>query len=262
MDFVASMFQSDRSLTTDEFQFFPIPCQHKIQQEDELILIPNSEDANVLFHRSDHSHRRRKAATAFGVYDGKPNDNNKKKKIIHRENERQRRQEMTTLYATLRSLLPFEYLKGKRSIPDHMNEAVNYIKRLQKKIMKLSDKRDELKKSSNSIINASTFVPETLSQESSEDNIMVRPCLAGMEAVISTCPRQGLQLSSVLEVIVAEGLIVVSCISTKVNKRLIMHTIVSEVKENGRSIEPSDLQHKLTMLTIPSSELNLAVLTK
>ncbi|XP_022732762.1 transcription factor bHLH36-like isoform X2 [Durio zibethinus] len=215
MEHVASTFQSDQR--TDEFQFFPIPCQQRIQQ-DERILIPSG-DAKVVSTRSDYSQRRRKAAKAFGVNGvdiGKPNDNNKKKKIIHRDIERQRRQEMATLYATLRSLLPSEYLKGKRSISDHMNEAVNYIKHLQKKILELSDKRDELKKSFHSYVSSS--VPESL-QNSSEDTVMVRPCLAGVEVVISTCLRQGLQLSSVLEVIVAEGLSVVTCISTKVNKR-------------------------------------------
>ncbi|KAG7591426.1 Myc-type basic helix-loop-helix (bHLH) domain [Arabidopsis thaliana x Arabidopsis arenosa] len=64
----------------------------------------------------------------------KGDDEPKNKRAKHKELERQRRQEITSLFKNLRYLLPSQYTKGKRSASDHVLEAVNYIKDLQKKI--------------------------------------------------------------------------------------------------------------------------------
>lgn len=56
--------------------------------------------------------------------------------------ERQRRREMKTLFSTLRSLLPDENLRGKRSVSDQVQAAVNYVLSLQQKVEDLTTERD------------------------------------------------------------------------------------------------------------------------
>lgn len=107
-----------------------------------------------------------------------------------------------------------------------MNEAVNYINHLQTKIKELGAKRDELKLS-----NLIALEPEsgTSSAACAPTCVMVRPCLDGIEVTVnSSFMEQGLPLSRVLQILLEQGLAVVSCISTKVNERLI-YTIQSQV---------------------------------
>ncbi|XP_048421714.1 transcription factor bHLH36-like [Pyrus x bretschneideri] len=186
-------------------------------------------------------------------HDHNSNDHNKKNKtLMHRENERQRRKEMGTLHASLRSLLPPEFIKGKRSISDHTNEAVNYINHIQNRIRRLDAKRAELKKVSN--LSSSNTSSDDHGGESSYRGSLscfkVDPCCGGVQIMISTTigfrsGEEGLpfSISRVLEVLLEQGLCVVSCVSSKIDDRL-LHTIQSEVNDL-ESIDLSALEQKL-----------------
>ncbi|CAK7337141.1 unnamed protein product [Dovyalis caffra] len=152
-------------------------------------------------------------------------NNNGKKKMMHREIERQRRQEMATLYASLRAFLPLEFIKGKRSISDHMNQAVNYIKYLQKKIKELSAKKDRLRKLSNLGVVASA---SGSSKKYSASSVALQAYPGGIEIIFdSDLKGRDLPLSRVLQVLLEEGISVVNCVSTKVNERL-FHTVQTQ----------------------------------
>ncbi|CAL9243159.1 unnamed protein product, partial [Arabidopsis halleri] len=152
----------------------------------------------------------------------------KEKKLLHRNIERQRRQEMAILFASLRSQLPLKYIKGKRAMSDHVNGAVNFIKDTQTRIKDLSSRRDELMREIGDP--TSQTGSGSGSSRSEPASVMVQSCVSGFEVVVSSS-ASGLEawpLSRVLEVLHEQGLEVISSLTARVNERL-MYTIQVEV---------------------------------
>ncbi|XP_038686881.1 transcription factor bHLH118-like [Tripterygium wilfordii] len=230
---------SDENMFDELFQISCDPHQH--QQQQQLTILQKDGEVPECGRRPPES------AAAFGVKDDdhmKPNESKRQKLIMHRDIERQRRREMATLYKSLKSLLPHEILKGKRSTSDQIQEAVNYIKRLEIKIEGLGDKRDGLKRSllSNSSSSSSNYA---FLEECSSDQlfiVMVEPCLVGIRVIINT--KLGVPFSRFLHLLVGEELSVISYTSSKVNQRM-LHSVDCQVSD-GRSIDVSELQQKLT----------------
>ncbi|KAF7813212.1 transcription factor bHLH36 [Senna tora] len=158
-------------------------------------------------------------------------DDGEKKKMIRRETERQRRMQMTNLCQSLRSLLPSQLIKGKRSVSDHLGEAASYIKDLKEKTHELQIKRDKLKNE----VNSSSLVDSVIMESSSSANSNMAKCVnispfpGGVEISIdSGLEESSFPLSILLEILIQEGHNVVSCVSTQVNGRL-YHSIKAEV---------------------------------
>ncbi|ESW24364.1 hypothetical protein PHAVU_004G124300 [Phaseolus vulgaris] len=210
--------------------------QHKISQD--LILDDYASlDDNV----SGKKFSRSQPENLFCEENKKNHDSNEHvKKMIHKEIERQRRQEMTTCYASLRSLLPLEFIKGKRSISDHMNEAVNYIKHMQNNIKELGAKRDELKKlSSHSNMEISHEGLHTSCNFTVHENNGV----IGIE-ITSGFREEKPKVSKLLQLLIQEGHEVVSCLSSEVNGRL-LHSVQCEVNHSN-CVDLSELRRKVS----------------
>ncbi|TMW83983.1 hypothetical protein EJD97_000289 [Solanum chilense] len=184
---------------------------------------------------------KRKLSTSSNKNEGIASDDHfKLKKIIHRDIERQRRQEMAALYSSLRSLLPLQYVKGKRSVSDHMHEAANYIKEMQGNIKELEKRRDLLMKSIRH------------ENENADKNNRFRDCTVtvspwlqeGIEISISVdCEGKIFPLSKFLGELLKQGLNVVSCVSAKADQRS-LYTIHTEACDMN-NIDHLKLQQKV-----------------
>ncbi|XP_054785538.1 transcription factor bHLH118-like [Prosopis cineraria] len=159
------------------------------------------------------------------------------KKWMHRETERQRRQEMAALFASLRSALPLEYIRGKRSTSEQIDGAAKYIKHLKNKVNQLKAKRDELMKNGNGI------------------SVIVHPHKGGAEIICSYRFREYLfTQSTLLSILIKEGLNVVGCTSITRDETFI-HTIQLEDSDIAESTtEYSELQRKLTAAILSTEQ--------
>ncbi|PQQ13956.1 transcription factor bHLH36 [Prunus yedoensis var. nudiflora] len=66
-------------------------------------------------------------------------------KVERRVIEKNRRNQMKVLYSKLNSLLPRQNSQEPLTLPDQIDEAINYIKSLESKLQKSKEKRDSLK---------------------------------------------------------------------------------------------------------------------
>ncbi|XP_022721065.1 transcription factor bHLH162-like [Durio zibethinus] len=68
------------------------------------------------------------------------NSSTKDRKLI----ERNRRNQMKALYSRLNSLVPHHNSRESTSLPDQLDEAANYIKRLQTNLERMKERKDSL----------------------------------------------------------------------------------------------------------------------
>lgn len=220
--------------------------QNNMNIED-LILLENHAKSAGVGGNMKRSRGRKSSSLATNSSSHNVNNDDYEKKIIHREVERQRRHEMSNLYTSLRSVLPAESIKGKRSISDHVGEAMNYIKKLEKNVKELGEKRDELRINSQEMITSSrhevcgssNFLP---------GNVAIQQVLGGLQIDINVSYEdERFSLATALQVVLEEGLSVASCSSTRIINGTLVHNMLCEVSDIT-CIDVNRLQQRLIEL--------------
>ncbi|XP_076908790.1 transcription factor bHLH118-like [Bidens hawaiensis] len=194
----------------------------------------NMEGINQNLEPSKTGKRRRDRATTMRNPAEDLKSENMDRKMVHRETEKKRREDISKLYASLGGLLPLNVVKGRRSISDCIQQAVNYIKHMQENIELLSVKRDKIKKMRDKNVKESLLNVVSISSSNG----------GSFEIQINSCSiEDGFSLSKILKALLDDGLDVINCTSKKINKRL-LHSIQSEATDTTFT-ELSMMQQRL-----------------
>ncbi|KAL3647412.1 hypothetical protein CASFOL_008380 [Castilleja foliolosa] len=173
-------------------------------------------------------------------------DHRKARKSLHRDIEKQRRLEMSGLYASLRSLLPLEYIKGKRAVTDQLQQAAKYINHMEEKIEKMQMRRDKLKKM---FAGGAEEPNKSNVGDVSRNCVKVSLCRDSIMEILIGISTSNNEESGALSKVFADlvgrsELNVISCVSTRANDGLSLHKIQIEVND-PTSIDIPELQTRL-----------------
>ncbi|XP_057786292.1 transcription factor bHLH118-like [Salvia miltiorrhiza] len=190
---------------------FPIqttPQNYQISEGNLISFSATTTKEEQLSGASNSRSPKQKGQIRYGSYN---------RRVLHRDIERKRREEMSKLYVSLRTLLPMEHNKGKSSVSDQMEEATKYIKQMHEKIEKLRSQRDKLKKLHNSSSSScGTNVESSYDRNGLHNSVAVQRVMDGLEILITNKSPQ-FELSHVLAQLSERELDVVSCVSTTTN---------------------------------------------
>jgi len=165
--------------------------------------------------------------------------------------ERQRRKEMKVFFSRLRSLLPEENLRGKRTVSEQVLEAVNYVCHLKRKIEDLSAQREKTKVNSdqNAKVSFENFCCKTPPFGGSDREypaVKINSVGSGVQIWTNTLEDE-IVYSDILLALEEGGLEVVSAASSAINNR-VYHTIHCKVFDLN-TLNIQTLYQKLWHLT-------------
>ncbi|KAI3732045.1 hypothetical protein L1987_63242 [Smallanthus sonchifolius] len=165
------------------------------------------------------------------------NPSSSSSRVDRRTIEKNRRIHMKDLYLKLHSLVPHDSSREMVSLPDQLQEAANYIKKLQIKLEKMKEEKDNLTRMiknleidhDKKIKTSSLMVGQQRTPQ-----IDVREIGSSLEAILVTGVDFQFLFSETIRVIHEEGFDVVNASFSIIND-IVVHTIHAQIGESYAS---------------------------
>ncbi|KAJ0814323.1 putative transcription factor bHLH family [Helianthus annuus] len=153
-------------------------------------------------------------------------------RVDRRTIEKNRRTHMKALYSELHSIVPHESSRDVISQPDQLQEAANYIKKLQIKLEKMKNEKDKMMRLKELEINheKDTKISSLMVGQQRTPQIDVRVIGSSLEAILITGVEFRHLFSETIRVIHEEGFDVVNASFSMVSD-MVVHTIHAQIGE-------------------------------
>ncbi|KAI3498762.1 hypothetical protein L1887_34544 [Cichorium endivia] len=161
------------------------------------------------------------------------NPSSSSSRVDRRTIEKNRRIHMKALYSKLHSLVPHNSSREVISLPDQLQEAANYIKKLQIKLEKMNEEKNNLKGIKQLETNHDQEIksPNLTVGQQRMPQIEVRETGSSLEAILITGADFQFLFSETIRVIHEEGFDVVNATFSILNDT-VFHTIHAQIGEN------------------------------
>ncbi|XP_071707650.1 transcription factor bHLH162 isoform X2 [Rutidosis leptorrhynchoides] len=163
----------------------------------------------------------------------KPSSSSSSSRVDRRTIEKNRRIQMKALYSKLHSLVPHDPSTTQTiSVPDQLQEAANYIKKLQIKLEKMKREKDKLMGTTKLEINHDNDINNLkLGAQHKTPQIDIRESGSSLEAILITGVDFQFLFSETIRVIHEEGFEVVNAGFSILNDT-VYHTIHAQIGES------------------------------
>ncbi|CAK9323715.1 unnamed protein product [Citrullus colocynthis] len=173
-------------------------------------------------------------------------------KIERRIVEKNRRIQMKNLCFKLNSLLPDHDSKdASLALPDQIDEAIKYIKELEKKVNSAKEKKNQLQRKNKSSINIDSSSSSS-SSSSASPQLKINQMGKSLEIVLSSGLDDQYLLSETLRILQEEGIEVVSA-SFSVSRNSVFHTIHAQLGDSMIEIGATKAMERLKGLVYGSN---------